>query len=140
MVNLGVDDMTAKMKAMVFTKYGSPDVLQLREVDRPTPKADEMLVKVAATAVNPADNHLLSGMMRFSSGVLKPKQQIPGSDIAGQIVAVGNNVTQFQPAMRFLAICRGRGGAVLLNTWRCRKRPLSTNPPIFLLPRPQPCR
>ncbi|MCA9944048.1 MAG: alcohol dehydrogenase catalytic domain-containing protein, partial [Anaerolineales bacterium] len=101
--------MTAKMKAMVFTKYGSPDVLQLREVDRPTPKADEMLVKVAATAVNPADNHLLSGMMRFSSGVLKPKQQIPGSDIAGQVVAVGKNVTQFQPGDAVLGDLSGQG-------------------------------
>ncbi|MCB8983484.1 MAG: NAD(P)-dependent alcohol dehydrogenase [Ardenticatenaceae bacterium] len=84
------------MKAVIFTKYGSQDVLQLAEIEKPAPQADEVLVKIAATAVNPADNHLLSGMLRFSSGLLKPKNQIPGSDIAGRVEAVGRNVTGFQ--------------------------------------------
>ena len=84
------------MKAIVHTKYGSPDVLQLVEVEKPTPKANEVLVKVVATAVNQADNHLLSGMLRFSTGLLKPKHQILGSDIAGLVEAVGPDVTQFQ--------------------------------------------
>ncbi len=84
------------MKAIVFKKYGSPDDLQLMAVAKPTPEADEVLVKVEATAVNQADNHLLSGMLRFSTGLLKPKQQILGSDIAGRVEAVGSNVTQFQ--------------------------------------------
>ncbi len=88
--------MTAKMKAIVHTKYGTPDVLRLMEVAKPTPQANEILVKVVATAVNQADNHLLSGMLRFSSGLLTPKHPILGSDIAGQVAAVGPNVTQFQ--------------------------------------------
>ncbi len=84
------------MKAVVHTKYGSPDVLQMVEVDIPTPKADELLVKIAATAVNQADNHLLSGMLRFRTGLFKPKHPILGSDIAGRVLAVGAGVTRFQ--------------------------------------------
>lgn len=100
------------MKAVVFKKYGSPDVLQLVEVEKPAPKANEVLVKIVATAVNPADNHLLSGMLRFSTGLLKPKHQILGSDIAGRVEAVGPNVTQFQVGDAvFGDISRhGRGG------------------------------
>ncbi|RMH46972.1 MAG: NAD(P)-dependent alcohol dehydrogenase, partial [Gammaproteobacteria bacterium] len=85
------------MKAIVFKKYGSPDVLQLREVERPMPKAKEVLVRIRAAAVNQADNHVLSGMLRFSTGLLKPRHQILGSDIAGQVEAVGPAVTQFRP-------------------------------------------
>ncbi|MCB9445952.1 MAG: NAD(P)-dependent alcohol dehydrogenase [Ardenticatenaceae bacterium] len=84
------------MKAIVHTKYGSPDVLQLMDVAKPVPKENEVLVKVVATAVNQADNHLLSGMLRFSTGLLKPRHQILGSDVAGRVEAVGPNVTQFQ--------------------------------------------
>ncbi len=84
------------MKAMVFKKYGSPDRLQLADVAMPAPGPDEVLVKVAATAVNQADNHLLSGTLRFSSGLLKPKHPILGSDVAGQVTAVGRNVTRFR--------------------------------------------
>ena len=80
------------MKAIVYTKYGSPDVLQLTDVEKPRPQNDEVLVKVVATAVNQADNHVLSGMLRYSTGLFKPKQQILGSDIAGQVEAVGVNV------------------------------------------------
>jgi NADPH:quinone reductase-like Zn-dependent oxidoreductase len=83
--------MTVKMKAMVHTKYGSPDVLQLTDVEKPTPKANEILVKVVATAVNQADNHLLSGMLRFGSGLLKPKHPILGSEITGRVEAVGQD-------------------------------------------------
>ncbi len=100
------------MKAMGFTQYGSPDVLQLLEVAKPVPKADELLVKVAAAAVNPADNHLLGGMLRFSTGLLKPRHSIPGSDIAGRVEAVGRNVTRFQVGDEVfgdLSGC-GRGG------------------------------
>ena len=84
------------MKAVLFTKYGSPDAIQLTEVEKPIPQAGEVLVKIEATAVNPADNHILSGMLRFSTGLFKPKQQILGSDIAGWVEAVGPDVTQFE--------------------------------------------
>lgn len=88
------------MKAIVYTEYGSPDVLKLKEVAKPTPKDDEVLVKVYAVSVNAADLHLLRAdpfLIRLSSGLLKPKNQILGSDIAGQVEAVGKNVTQFKP-------------------------------------------
>jgi NADPH:quinone reductase-like Zn-dependent oxidoreductase len=89
------------MKAMVNTKYGSPDVLQLKEVVIPTPKDNEVLVKVHAASVNAADWHLLRGkpfLMRLMGfGLLKPKNTILGSAMAGRVEAVGRNVTQFQP-------------------------------------------
>jgi NADPH:quinone reductase-like Zn-dependent oxidoreductase len=88
------------MKAIVSTKYGSPDVLQLKEVEKPTPRDNEVLVKVHAASVNAGDWHLLRGkpfLMRLMGyGLLKPKYRILGSDIAGRIEVVGRNVTQFQ--------------------------------------------
>src|SRR5438105_4620636 len=88
------------MKAIVHTQYGSPDVLQLKEVAKPTPKDDEVLIKVYAAAANAGDWHLLRGvpfLVRLVSGVLKPKNTILGADIAGRVEAVGRNVKQFQP-------------------------------------------
>ena len=88
------------MKAIVYTKYGPPDVLQLKEVEKPTPKGDEVLVKVHAAVTNPADWHLMRGtpfFIRFDAGFPKPKNQILGSDIAGRVEAVGSNITEFQP-------------------------------------------
>ena len=89
------------MKAIVYHKYGSPEVLQLKEVEKPTPKDDEVLVKVHAASLNAADWHLLRGkpflvrLMGF--GLLKPKNKILGADMAGRVEAVGRNVKQFQP-------------------------------------------
>jgi NADPH:quinone reductase-like Zn-dependent oxidoreductase len=89
------------MKAIVFTHYGSPDVLQLEEVAKPVPRDDEVLIKVYATATNAADWHLLRGtpfLVRLVvGGLLKPKHHILGADVAGRVEAVGKNVTQFQP-------------------------------------------
>jgi NADPH:quinone reductase-like Zn-dependent oxidoreductase len=88
------------MKAIVYTQYGSPDVLQLKDVAKPAPKDDEVLVKVYAVSVNAADLHLLRAdpfLVRLSSGLLKPKNQILGSDIAGQVEAVGRNIEEFKP-------------------------------------------
>jgi len=78
------------MKAIVCTKYGSPDVLQLKEVEKPTPKDNEALVKVHAASLNAADLETLRG------GSLKLKYKILGTDIAGRVEAVGRNVKQFQ--------------------------------------------
>ncbi len=89
------------MKAIVYTKYGSPDVLQLKEVAKPTQKDNEVLVKVQAVSVNAADLHLLNAkpflvrLMGF--GLLKPKNTILGAAIAGRVEAVGGNVKQFKP-------------------------------------------
>ena len=88
------------MKAIVYTQYGSPDVLQLKEVEKPTPKDNEVLVKVHAASANAADLHLLRAdpfLVRLDSGFLKPKNTILGADIAGRVETVGRNVKQFKP-------------------------------------------
>ncbi len=87
------------MKAIVCTKYGSPDVLQFKEVEKPTPKDNEILVKVYAASVNVEDLDFLRGRawsVRIF-GPLKPKYKILGFDVAGRVEAVGRNVKQFQP-------------------------------------------
>jgi len=88
------------MKAMVYEKYGSPDVLQLKEVEIPAPKDNEALVKVHAASLNAADFEYRRGVFvvrLLYRGLLKPKYKILGSDIAGQVEAVGRNVKQFKP-------------------------------------------
>jgi NADPH:quinone reductase-like Zn-dependent oxidoreductase len=88
------------MKAFVYDKYGSPDVLELREAAKPAPNADEVLVKVLAVSVNPADWHSMRGKPLFSHatlGWLRPKHRILGVDIAGKVEAVGSGVTRFKP-------------------------------------------
>jgi len=87
------------MKAIVYTTYGSPDVLQLKEVAKPTPQDNEVLVHVHAASVNAADWHLLRGtpfLARLVNGLQKPKNTKLGADVAGRVEAVGRNVTQFQ--------------------------------------------
>jgi len=88
------------MKAIIYTKYGTPDVLQLKEIDRPAPKEDEVLIKVHAASVNAADWHLLTAdifLVRLMTGLFKPKNQTPGLDVAGRVEAVGKNVIRFKP-------------------------------------------
>ena len=87
------------MKAIVLTKYGSPDVLQLKEVEQPTPGENEVLVKIHATAVNDYDWSMVRGksyLYRLMFGITKPKRQIPGMELAGTIEALGANVTSFK--------------------------------------------
>jgi NADPH:quinone reductase-like Zn-dependent oxidoreductase len=86
------------MKAIICTRYGPPDVLELKEVEKPTPKEDEALVKVHAASLNAADLEILRGKWsaRFH-GLSKPRHKILGSDIAGRIETVGRNVKQFRP-------------------------------------------
>jgi NADPH:quinone reductase-like Zn-dependent oxidoreductase len=88
------------LKAIVYEKYGSPDVLQLKEVEKPAPKDNEVLVKIYAASINDGDHSLIKGspfIARLSSGLLKPKHMIPGGDVAGQVEAVGRSVTPFKP-------------------------------------------
>jgi NADPH:quinone reductase-like Zn-dependent oxidoreductase len=88
------------MKAIVSEKYGSPDVLKFEEIQTPIPGDNEVLIKVQAAAANAGDWHLLRGepfLVRLMFGLLKPKIKILGADVAGQVEAVGANVTQFQP-------------------------------------------
>jgi len=103
------------MKAFIYEKYGPPETLRMAEVDKPTPDADEVLVKVLAVSVNAADWHVLRGKPLFSRatlGLLRPKQQILGVDIAGQVEAVGSAVTRFQPGDEVYAnlLDHGYGG------------------------------
>ena len=89
------------MKAIVNHEYGSPDdVLELTEIGKPVVKDDEVLVRVHAASVNPADWHLMRGkpyIARLQLGLRKPKDTVLGCDVAGQVEAVGKNVTIFQP-------------------------------------------
>jgi NADPH:quinone reductase-like Zn-dependent oxidoreductase len=87
------------MRAIVYTKYGTADVLELKEIEKPVPTEDEVLIKVCAVSINDWDLGLLQGdfINRILNGLFKPKKQILGSDIAGRIEAVGKNVKKFQP-------------------------------------------
>lgn len=88
------------MKAVIYEKYGAPDVMQLKEVEKPTPKNNEVLIKVYATSVNAADWHSLRGspfIFRFDFGFPNPKVTILGGDVAGRVEAVGAAVTQLRP-------------------------------------------
>ena len=88
-----------KMKAIVYTKYGSSDVLQLKEVEKPVPKDDEVLIRVHATTVNRTDCATIRAkpfFMRIVTGLFKPKKQIPGTEFAGDIEAVGKSVSSLK--------------------------------------------
>jgi NADPH:quinone reductase-like Zn-dependent oxidoreductase len=103
------------MRAFVYERYGPTENLRLAEVDRPVPAAGEVLVKVLAASVNAADWHVLRGKPLFSRatlGLLRPKHQILGVDIAGQVEALGSGVTGFQPGDQVYAnlLDHGYGG------------------------------
>ena len=97
------------MKAIVYTEYGPPEVLQLQEVDKPSPRDDEVLVEVRATSINYFDWHILQGdlfLLRLTTGGLrKPRQKILGDDIAGRVEAAGSKVKQFRPGDEVFGIC-----------------------------------
>jgi len=97
------------MKAIVYTKYGPPEVLQLKEVEKPTPKEDEVLVRVHAASVNTLDLTMRGPFLArlLGGGLRKPKNQRLGVDLAGRVEAVGSTVTQFQPGDEVFG--RGRG-------------------------------
>ncbi len=98
------------MKAIVYHEYGSPDVLKCEEIEKPVPKADEVLIKVRAASVNPLDWRLMKGeprIMRLFFGLRKSRMGRPGVDAAGEIEAVGRNVTQFKPGDEVFGACRG---------------------------------
>ena len=101
-----------KLKAIVYTKYGGPEVLQIKEIEKPYPKDDEVLIKVYAVSINDWDWGLLQGdfINRLLNGLLKPKKKILGSDIAGRIEAVGKNVKQFHPGDEVYGDLSGKGG------------------------------
>ena len=104
------------MKAIICTKYGPPEVLQLKEVAKPAPKDDEVLIRVQAASVNSRDWRRMRADPFFirlmAGGPLKPKNSILGADLAGRVEAIGSNVKQFKPGdevFGYLPSATGRG-------------------------------
>jgi NADPH:quinone reductase-like Zn-dependent oxidoreductase len=101
------------MRAITYTEYGPPDVLQVTEEAKPTPKDDEVLIRIRAASVNALDWRLMRGgpyIVRILFGLRKPKitrPGRPGRDVAGQVEAVGRNVTQFKPGDEVFGVCLG---------------------------------
>ena len=101
------------MKAVIYTEYGGPEVLQVKEIEKPFPKDDEVLIKVHAASINDWDWGLLHGdfVNRILNGFLKPKRKILGSDIAGRVEAVGKNVRRFKTGDDVYGDLSGQWGA-----------------------------
>jgi NADPH:quinone reductase-like Zn-dependent oxidoreductase len=99
------------MKAIVYTKYGQPDVLQFTEVEKPTPKDDEVLIKIHAASVNAYDWHFLTAdiflIRLMGGGLFKPKNTRLGADIAGQVEAAGKDIKQFRPGDEVYGMVQG---------------------------------
>jgi NADPH:quinone reductase-like Zn-dependent oxidoreductase len=98
------------MKAIVRRRYGPPDVLRCEELEKPTAADDEVLIRVRAASVNPRDWHFMRGtpyFVRMMAGLRKPTDIRLGVDAAGEVEAVGRNVTQFKPGDHVLGVCRG---------------------------------
>lgn len=118
------------MKAIVYTKYGSTDVLKLKEVEKPTPKDNEVLIKVHAASVNSWDWDLLRGtpfLVRLG-GILKPKYKILGADIAGRVEAVGRDVKQFLPGDEVFGDISGCGWGGFADYVCARENALTLKP------------
>ncbi len=109
------------MKAVVYTNYGSPDVLEVRDIKKPVPDDDQILIKVQAASINPLDWHYMEGtpylMRAMGIGLRKPRIPRLGVDVAGEVEAVGKNVTQFKPGDEVFG---GKTGA--LAEYRLRSR------------------
>jgi NADPH:quinone reductase-like Zn-dependent oxidoreductase len=103
------------MKAIVYTKYGPPEVLQLKEVEKPTPKDNEVLIKIHATTVNRTDCGFRKPeyplIIRLINGLFKPKRTILGSELSGEIVSVGKNVKTFKIGDRVFGLTTSHFGA-----------------------------
>jgi NADPH:quinone reductase-like Zn-dependent oxidoreductase len=98
------------MKAILYHNYGSPDVLKCEEIEKPAAGDDQVLIEVRAASVNPLDWHFMRGepyFVRMMTGLRKPKIARLGVDVAGQVEAVGANVTQFKPGDEVFGSCRG---------------------------------
>ena len=100
------------MKAIVYHEYGSPDVLKLEEVQKPTPADNQLLIKVYAVSINRSDWEGLTGKPLYAriGGLLKPRDKILGSDIAGRVEAVGKDVRQFKPGDEVFGLMMNYGG------------------------------
>jgi len=99
------------MKAILYKKYGSPDVIQLMDVEQPTPKDNQVLIEICSASVNAYDWHFLTAdifLVRFmGGGLLKPKDPRLGTDVAGRIKTVGRNIKQFKPGDEVFGMVKG---------------------------------
>lgn len=117
------------MRAVVRDKYGSPDIVQLQEIEKPGPSDDELLVRVHASSVNPADWYGVVGrpwVGRVAMGLRRPRERRLGVDFAGTVEAVGNNVTQFRPGDEVFG---GRTGAFAEYVCVREDRAVAPKPP-----------
>lgn len=98
------------MKAIVYEGFGSPDILRCEDIEKPTPMENEVLIKVCAASINPLDWKLMKGgpfLVRILLGLGKPKLRRPGVDVAGEVEAIGRNVTRFKPGDKVFGTCLG---------------------------------
>jgi NADPH:quinone reductase-like Zn-dependent oxidoreductase len=98
------------MRAIIYRRYGPPDVLQLEETERPTPADDEVFVKVRAASVNPYDWHFMRGEpypLRLMAGLRRPKNPRLGADVAGEVEVVGKNIARLKPGDAVFGTCQG---------------------------------
>jgi NADPH:quinone reductase-like Zn-dependent oxidoreductase len=119
------------MKAIVYRKYGSPDVLEYRDADKPVPKDDEVLIKIEAAALNAYDWHLMRGkpfVARMSGGLSKPKNTILGEDVAGRIEAVGPKAGRFKPGQEVFGDLASCGSGGFAEYARARENVLGLKP------------
>ena len=105
------------MKAVVYSRYGAPDVLQIDDVEKPVPHDNEVLIQVCAASVNPLDEGLMRGGGRLVTGLRKPKGGRLGVDVAGKAEVVGRNVTQFKPGDTVFGVCISDPQASALRVW-----------------------
>jgi NADPH:quinone reductase-like Zn-dependent oxidoreductase len=124
------------MKAIVCTKYGSPDVLQFREVVKPAPQEDEVLIQIHAASLNSRDLRMLRAkplFMRLTpGGLFRPKNKILGADVAGQVEAIGCNVRQFKPGDEVFGYLPSATGRGTFAEFVCAKENLITLKPANL--------
>jgi NADPH:quinone reductase-like Zn-dependent oxidoreductase len=124
------------MKAIVCTKYGSPDVLQLEEVAKPTPQDDEVLIKIHAASINARDLRILRAnpflMRLMPGGLFRPKNKILGTDAAGRVEAIGSNVRQFKPGDEVFGYLPSATGRGTFAEYVCAKENLITLKPANL--------
>jgi len=111
------------MKAIVYTDYGSPDVLKCVEIEKPAPGSNEVLIKVRAASINPLDNGEMKGLpflVRLIFGLHKPTAERPGRpgvDVAGQVESIGRNVTRFKPGDEVFGVCIDNPQASGTSVW-----------------------
>jgi NADPH:quinone reductase-like Zn-dependent oxidoreductase len=126
------------MQAIVHSRYGPPDALELKDIDQPTVNDDAVLVRVRAAAVGKGDWLTVKGLpyvARLRYGLSKPKHPVPGFDVAGRVEAVGANVTRLRPGDEVFGWCEGSFAeyASVPEASSCRSRPTSPSS------RPRPC-